>query len=212
MKANFDRCMAQVFASEGGFVDDPQDPGGATNLGITIGTLSQWRGRKCTKAEVKALTREEAAKIYRRDYWDAVRGDDLPFGLDLCAFDGAVNSGVSRGAKWVQQALGVEADGKIGPTTLAAARSTYVPAAIQRAVAFRLSFLKQLPGWAHFGNGWAVRMKAVEAEALSMAIPDHEPPVRPDVVPAVPAPQSAAAWWVRAVLRIFDVFWAKWRT
>lgn len=210
MKANFDRCMAQVFASEGGFVDDPQDPGGATNLGITIGTLSQWRGRKCTKAEVKALTREEAAKIYRRDYWDAVRGDDLPFGLDLCAFDGAVNSGASRGAKWLQQALGVNPDGKIGPATLAAAKSTYQPAAIMRAVGFRRNFLMQLPGWAHFGAGWDKRLKSVEAEATAMADPHHEPPVRPDVQPV--EPQTAAGWWIRAIWQIFDSLTHKWRT
>lgn len=203
MKSNFDRCMNEVFAHEGGYVNDPHDTGGETNMGISK--------RAYPHEDIKGMTRARAAEIYRRDYWDAVRGDDLPFGLDLCAFDGAVNSGVSRGAKWVQQALGVEADGKIGPATLAAARSTYVPAAIQRAVAFRTSFLKQLPGWAHFGNGWASRMKAVEAEALSMAVPDHGPPVRPDVVP-LPAPQSAAAWWVRAIFGIFDVLFKKWRT
>ena len=204
MKSNFDRCMNRVLASEGGYVNDPHDPGGETNFGISK--------RAYPHEDIRGMTRARAAEIYRRDYWDAVRGDDLPFGLDLCAFDGAVNSGVARGAKWVQQALGVEADGKIGPATIAAARSTYVPAAIQRAVAFRLSFLKQLPGWAHFGNGWAARMKAVEAEALSMAIPDHGPPVRPDVPPAPPAPQSAVAWWLQALWRIFDDLTRKWRT
>ena len=202
MKSNFDRCMNEVFAHEGGYVNDPHDTGGETNMGISK--------RAYPHEDIKGMTRARAAEIYRRDYWDAVRGDDLPFGLDLVAFDAAVNSGVSRGAKWLQQAIGVTPDGKIGPATLAAAKSTYQPAAIMRAVGFRRNFLTQLPGWAHFGAGWDKRLKSVEAEATAMADPHHEPPVRPDVVPV--EPQSAAGWWLKALWRIFDVLTKKWRT
>ena len=109
------------------------------------------------------MTRARAAEIHRRDYWDTVRGDDLPFGLDLCAFDGAVNSGY-LGGEVAQQALGWKPMNR--PRHPAAARSTYQfrrdPAG---GCVPHLTFLKQLPGWAHFGAGWASRMKAVEAEA-----------------------------------------------
>lgn len=203
MKANFDACMAHIFASEGGYVDHPSDPGGATNMGITIGTLSQWRGRKVTKAEVKALTKDEAARIYAARYWKPVCGDDLPDGLDLLAFDGAVNSGPSRGAKWLQQALGVTADGKIGPKTIAAAQSTYAPAAIQRAVAFRLAFLRGLKTWPTFGKGWTARMQRLEAAALAMA--DHKPvaaPVTPKPAPPRDDPQAfGLAWLVKFIVQ-----------
>ena len=202
MKSNFDRCMNEVFAHEGGYVNDPHDTGGETNMGISK--------RAYPHEDIKGMTRARAAEIYRRDYWDAVRGDDLPFGLDLVAFDAAVNSGVSRGAKWLQQAIGVTPDGKIGPATLAAAKSTYQPAAIMRAIGFRRSFLTQLPGWAHFGAGWDKRLKSVEAEATAMPDPHHEPPVRPDVVPV--EPQSAAGWWLKALWQIFDALTRKWRT
>lgn len=202
MKSNFDRCLNEVLAHEGGYVNDPKDPGGETNMGISR--------RAYPHEDIRGMTRARAAEIYRRDYWDAVRGDDLPFGLDLVAFDAAVNSGVSRGAKWLQQGLGVNPDGKIGPATLAAAKSTYQPAAIMRAVGFRRNFLMQLPGWAHFGAGWDKRLKSVEAEATAMADPHHEPPVRPDVPPV--EPQTAAGWWLKALWQIFDALTRKWRT
>lgn len=176
MKANFSACMAHVFLSEGGYVDHPSDPGGATNMGITIKTLAAHRGRKVTKAEVKALTKTEASEIYRKNYWDAVSGDYLPCGLDLVAFDAAVNSGPERGAKWLQQAVGVPQDGRIGPRTIAAANSTYVPAAIARNIAIRRSFMKSIRDkntkallWDTFGRGWNNRLLALENAALAMA-------------------------------------------
>ena len=139
MKANFDKCLAEVLRHEGGYVNHRKDPGGETNMGISK--------RSYPKEDIRGMTRERAAAIYRRDFWNRVRGDDLPDGLDMVAFDAAVNSGPSRGAKWLQQGVGVTADGKIGPATIAAAKSTYAPAAVQRAVGFRMAFLKGLPTW-----------------------------------------------------------------
>ena len=201
MKSNFEACMAHIFASEGGYVDYPSDPGGATNMGITIGTLSQWRGRKVTKADVKSLTKDEAMRIYAAKYWKPVQGDDLPDGLDLVAFDAAVNSGPSRGAKWLQQALGVTVDGKIGPQTIAAAQATYAPAAIQRAVGFRLAFLRSLKTWPTFGKGWTARMQRLEASALAMA--DHKPVAKlitpkpvDDSIPPKSDPQAFGLAWL----------------
>lgn len=167
--ANFKACLEHVFASEGGYVDHPKDPGGATNMGITISTLSAWRGSPASKADVRNLTRDEAAKIYRANYWNPVRGDDLPAGLDLVAFDAAVNSGVSRGAAWLQKALGVPADGKIGPQTITAANTALLSEAIRHACENRLTFLRGLSTWSTFGKGWASRVSRVQTEALAMA-------------------------------------------
>lgn len=105
--SNFERALAHVLAFEGGFVNHPLDPGGATNLGITRAMLARARGRPVTVAHVRALTRAEAASIYRRFYWNAVRADDLPGGLDLAVFDLAVNAGPTRAARLLQRTLGV---------------------------------------------------------------------------------------------------------
>jgi len=168
-KANFSACLTHVLASEGGYVDHPKDPGGATNMGITLETLSLWRGQRVSKADVKLLQREEAAAIYRKHYWDKVRGDDLPVGLDLVAFDAAVNSGVYRGGKWLQQAIGAATDGVIGPRSLALAQAAAVPSAVTRAIRARKNFLLSLPTWPTFGRGWSKRLASVDAAAVKMA-------------------------------------------
>lgn len=200
MKDNFEACLAHVLQSEGGYVDHPSDPGGATNMGITIATLRTWRGRSVTKADVKALTRAEAAAIYRKNYWDAVRGDDLPRGLDLVAFDAAVNSGVSRGAKWLQSALGVPDDGKVGPKTIAAANAAHKDAVIDRACDLRLGFLRQLGTWKTFGKGWTRRVESVRAAASKMAA-EHVT-VTPVAPPSQSNPFAALIAWLN---RIFGV-------
>ena len=169
MNTNFDRCLSEVLQHEGGWVDDPHDPGGATMRGITIGTFRAWKGRGVTKAELRAITDADLRAIYHQKYWDAVRGDDLPAGLDLVAFDAAVNSGPSRGAKWLQTALGVAADGKIGPATIAAARKAQPEAVIDRATSARLAWLRTLPTWGRFGKGWARRVESVRGVANGMA-------------------------------------------
>ena len=169
MNTNFDRCLSEVLQHEGGWVDDPHDPGGATMRGITIGTFRAWKGRGVTKAELRAITDADLRAIYHQKYWDAVRGDDLPAGLDLVAFDAAVNSGPSRGAKWLQTALGVAADGRIGPATIAAARKAQPEAVIDRATSARLAWLRTLPTWGRFGKGWARRVDSVHEEASAMA-------------------------------------------
>ena len=200
MKDNFEACLAHVLQSEGGYVDHPSDPGGATNMGITIATLRTWRGRSVTKADVKALTRAEAAAIYRKNYWDAVRGDDLPRGLDLVAFDAAVNSGVSRGAKWLQSALGVPADGKVGPKTITAANAAHKDAVIDRACDLRLGFLRQLGTWKTFGKGWTRRVEDVRDTASKMAA-EHVT-VTPVAPPSQSNPFAALIAWLN---RIFGV-------
>ena len=120
MIGNFDKCLKLVLKHEGGYVDHPRDPGGATNYGVTKKVYESYLGRECTKQEVKDMSLEAVAEIYKRKYWDKVRGDDLPSGLDWCIFDFAVNAGVSRASKLLQGFLKTSVDGIIGSGTLSA--------------------------------------------------------------------------------------------
>jgi lysozyme family protein len=167
--ANFLRALALVFRSEGGYVDHPADPGGATNYGITLATLSSWRGRRVTKDEIRQLTAEEAGEIYRSQYWDKARCDDLPAGIDYAVFDAAVHSGPGRAVRMLQTVLGVEPDGIVGPMTLAAARRADPLAVIAALGDERLAAMQRLPGWAVFGRGWARRIAQVRQTASAMA-------------------------------------------
>jgi lysozyme family protein len=163
----FSLCLPLILAHEGGYVDHPADPGGATNLGITLATLSAWRGATVTKADVRALTQKEAGAIYRARYWNAVRGDDLPPGLDLAMFDYAVNSGVGRAAKDLQGLVGAVQDGAIGAKTLAALDGMPAAHLVTRLCDTRLAFLRGLKTWPTFGKGWARRVEETRAAALA---------------------------------------------
>jgi lysozyme family protein len=167
--SRFAACVAEVLRHEGGFVHHPRDPGGATNRGITLATLSDWRGRTVTVAEVQALTEKEAREIYRARYWNAVQGDALPAGVDLAVFDFAVNSGPGRAARSLQWQLAVPADGAIGPQTLAAARKVDAARLASGLCRARLAWLRGLPTWDAFGKGWTSRVVEVERAAMSMA-------------------------------------------
>lgn len=175
MRSNWKKSIEHVGISEGGYVNDQVDPGGETNWGISDRRDGRMDGMADLDADgigdvrMRDLTRDQANKIYKRDYWDAVNGDKLPSGLDLVAFDGAVNSGVSRGAKWVQRALGVKQDGRIGPATLKAAKVADVEQAIRDACMYRLLFLQSLKTWWKYKNGWTTRVKSVESAALEMS-------------------------------------------
>lgn len=166
---SFEAALAVIFRHEGGYADHPSDPGGATMMGITQGTLAAWRGRAVTKAEVRALAREEAAAIYRARYWDAVRGDDLPAGLDLALFDLAVNSGPGRAIRMLQGVLDVPVDGRLGPITLGAALEADPAATIRALCAARRAFLGRLPTFPAFGRGWTRRVGETERTSLALA-------------------------------------------
>ncbi|MCL4065759.1 hypothetical protein M3484_04160 [Pseudomonas sp. GX19020] len=169
MRDNFERCLSEVLKHEGGWSDHPADPGGATMKGVTLATFRKYRP-SATKADLRAISEADLRMIYRGGYWDRIRGDDLPAGLDLVAFDAAVNSGPGRGARWLQSALGVSADGQIGPKTIAAAKAhADRQKVIRTACQDRLRWLQTLGIWATFGKGWARRVAAVEAAALTMA-------------------------------------------
>ena len=168
-QSRFEKAVEHVLRHEGGFVQHPRDPGGATKYGITRQTLSRAKKRPVSINDVRRLSRKEAIAIYRQLYWDPVRADELPPGLDLAVFDLAVNSGPVRAVTMLQRALGVEADGILGPVTLGAAREADVQETIRRLTKTRLGFLGRLATWPVFGLGWRRRVLAVEQEALRLA-------------------------------------------
>jgi lysozyme family protein len=165
----FEACLAPVLEAEGGFVDHPADRGGATRFGITRQTLADWRGHAVGVEDVRTLPRGEAAEIYRRRYWETMRCDELPAGIDLMVLDCAVNSGPRRSALILQQACRVAADGAIGPATLAAVGRRDAAALIDDLAAARLSFCRGLTTFAVFGRGWERRIEAMRKTARGMA-------------------------------------------
>jgi lysozyme family protein len=173
--ARFERCVAFVLRMEGGFVDRRDDPGGPTNLGVTIPTLTAFRGHPVSVADIKALTPEMVEPLYRDLYWRKVLGDLLPAGVDLCTLDMAINSGPGAAARLLQRTLNLTADGLIGPRTISAVNAQPIPALVDRLCAGRLTYLQALPTWDVFGKGWAKRVEAVRVQAKAWAT-EPEPP------------------------------------
>jgi lysozyme family protein len=173
----FELCLDVVLAQEGGYVDHPSDPGGATNMGITHQTLARWRNispwQNLPKSAVRDLQRPEAARIYRALYWDRCQGFSLPPGLDLALFDFAVNSGPDRAIRTLQAELGVAADGQIGPLTLEAVDAYGARKGLRMLIGAlcdrRLAFLNRLSTFAVFGRGWTARVAAIRQTALATA-------------------------------------------
>jgi len=198
MNRNFQRALSLVLKHEGGFVNHPSDPGGATNKGVTIGTYRQYVNAKGTVADLKKITDAQVATVYRNHYWNAVKADDLPSGLDYAVFDYAVNSGPARAAKHLQAVLGVSQDGVIGPATLAAARSHPTQDVIKSLCSKRMTFLRSLNTWGTFGKGWTNRVTGVRAEALSMAGADTA--TDPAPAPVVINKGNGKTDWLSALL------------
>lgn len=168
MKENFDKAFAKLIRHEGGFVNHPSDPGGMTNLGVTQRVWEEWVGHPVDEKAMRNLTPETVKPLYKRKYWDRVRGDELPAGVDYCVFDAAVNSGPGRAVKWLQQSLGLAQDGICGPKTLAAANASDPELLVVRYNAIRLAFLQELPTWQAFGRGWSRRVAEVGQDASVM--------------------------------------------
>ena len=165
---NWPQCFALVLKNEGGYVDNPADPGGATNLGCTKATWEAWVGHPVTKDDIKALKPNDVMPLYKTKYWDTIRGDDLPKGVDYAVFDYAINSGPSRAAKTLQSIIGVVADGQIGPSTLATIQLFEAVDLSEKICDNRLAFLQNLPTYGTFGKGWSRRILEVKNMAMSM--------------------------------------------
>ena len=169
MKDNFESALKAILHHEGGYVNHPADPGGMTNLGVTKRVWEEWVGHEVDEKAMRNLTPEIVGPMYKAKYWDKIKGDDLPTGVDYVVFDAAVNSGPGRAAKWLQACVGVEPDGGIGPKTLAAVNAFDANQLIEDYAKRRLSFLIDLPTWNTFGKGWGRRVAEVQKTGLNMA-------------------------------------------
>ena len=169
MKQNFAEALQKLLVHEGGFVNHPADPGGMTNLGVTKKVWEEWVGHPVDEKQMRNLTPEKVAPLYRAKYWNKIKADELPTGVDYVVFDAAVNSGPGRAAKWLQACVGVDPDGGIGPKTLAAVRAFDTNQLIEDYAKRRLSFLIDLPTWNTFGKGWGRRVAEVQKTGLDMA-------------------------------------------
>ena len=169
MKSNWDQCFQMVLKHEGGFVNNPRDPGGMTNLGVTKMVWEAYIDHDVSEFEMRSLTPEMVKPFYKKNYWDKIRGDDLPSGVDYAAYDFAVNSGTGRAAKYLQQIAGVIADGVLGSKSMGAIRECDPEQMVDAFCDMRLNFLKRLPTFDTFGKGWSRRVAEVKAKASSMA-------------------------------------------
>lgn len=168
MRENWDAALAAVLHHEGGYVHHPLDPGGITNLGCTKTTWERWCGRPVDEAEMRALTPADVAPLYKERYWDKVKADELPAGVDYVVFDTAINSGPGRAVKLLQEAIGATPDGAIGPLTLRAVAAMPAAEVINKFQDSRLVYLQSLPTWPTFGRGWARRVEEGRTAALQM--------------------------------------------
>lgn len=200
MQFNADRALDEILKHEGGFVNHPDDPGGATNRGVTIGTLKRLGmdldgDGDVDVSDLMALTHEDAKRVFKRFYWDVVQADLLPSGIDYTVADFAVNAGPSRAAKHLQKALGVTQDGAIGPQTLAAARAADAAGIVMAVNTSRINFKRTLRHWSTFGRGWTRRVEEVTNLSLEL-IQD----ARANTVPTTTAPSLIA----KLIARLFS--------
>ena len=163
-------CLAQTLKWEGGYSNDKYDPGGATMHGIIQREYDSYRARKnLPKQSVRLISSSEEHEIYSHSYWDEVRADELPRGVDLVVFDAGVNSGPPRAVKFMQRALGVRADGRIGQVTLDAIAAADPDELVEAIMKQRRGFLKALKTFWRFGKGWMRRCDGIEQQALLWA-------------------------------------------
>jgi lysozyme family protein len=166
--AAFGRALRFTLAYEGGYVNHPKDPGGATMKGITQATYNAWRrARALTFRAVAYIRSEEVEEIYRRRYWNAAHCDAFPDDVAVCLFDFAVNSGPARAVKYLQRSALVTADGIVGPKTIVAVFNAVKKDRRQflaSYIATREVYLKGLRGWRTFGRGWLARLNALRRE------------------------------------------------
>ena len=168
MQANYDKCLETILHHEGGYVNHPKDPGGETNLGVTKRVYLEHGGKK----DMKDLLVEDVAPIYKKGYWDKMKGDQLPNGLDLCVFDFGVNAGPGRSAKYLQTMIGTVADGGIGPNTLKKLGAYVEEHGIEKCIedfqGARQTYYENLSTFATFGKGWTRRVDETTELAMSM--------------------------------------------
>jgi len=166
--SNFQECLEIILHHEGGYVNHPKDPGGETNLGVTKRVYEEHGGTK----DMKDLTVEDVAPIYEKGYWNRIKGDDLPNGLNLCVFDFGVNAGTGRAAKYLQRLVGTTADGGIGPNTLKCVNEYVDENGLEETIKAyqeaRQAYYEKLSTFETFGRGWTRRVEETTELALKM--------------------------------------------
>lgn len=170
MTEDFASSLSNLLTTEGGYVNDPKDPGGPTNEGVTQHNYDLWRiAHHQPTQSVRFITPDEVQAFYQSWYWSPSGCDQLPSGVDYCLFDFAVNSGPHEAIKLLQRAVNVSDDGFIGPKTLAAVKAASAYQVIDALCDERLAFMQKLPNWTHDSRGWTRRVTTVEAVARAMA-------------------------------------------
>jgi lysozyme family protein len=170
MKSTYDVCLPLLLAHEGGYTNHPSDPGGPTKFGITIFDYRKYIKPGATAADVRAMTIEEAKRIYRTRYWDAQRCDELPAGVDYAVFDYGVNSGIGRSGKVLRRLVNLpDRPSTVSDDVIDAARAFDRAALVNGICDERLRFLQSLRTWSVFGAGWRRRVREVKSMALAMA-------------------------------------------
>lgn len=167
-ESNFQRSLRLVLEHEGGFVDHPRDPGGVINKGVTLYTFRLYVDPNGSVDDLKNIKDAQLETVYGEQYWDKLRCDDLPGGVDYAVFDFGVNSGPRRSAQFIQRIAGVDADGVIGPATVRAIKSCDAAKLVDDLCDARLAFLKGLNTWDTFGHGWSRRVEGVRKHAKEM--------------------------------------------
>lgn len=174
MTERFEECLARVLKHEGGYVNDPLDSGGRTNLGVTQRVWEEFVGHPVSEADMRSLTPEKVGKLYKQRYWNAAYCEVLPKGLDYVVFDFAVNAGTGRAVKTLQQMLGLVADGVIGPRTMAKINESNAKKLVHDYSNARTDFYQGIvarkPDQARFINGWLRRVE----EARQLALQDND--------------------------------------
>ena len=193
-------CLPRVLKHEGVNVDHPSDPGGRTSRGITAERWAEWRKtHPGLPADVWDAPQAEVDAIYREKYWDVLWCDQLPPGVDYAVFDFGVNSGPARSARFLQEIVGSEADGEVGPNTVAATKAADPEAVIKELCDDRLAFLQGLGTWNVFGRGWTNRVNDVRRDALADAEAAPKPVPEPK-----PMPNNEAMAQILAALKNLD--------
>ena len=167
--SNFNKCLEIVLHHEGGYVNHPKDPGGMTNMGVTKRVYEEWVGYSVSENTMQNLKEEDVAPIYKKNYWDRVKGDQLPNGLDLVVFDFGVNAGTGRAAKYLQAMIGTVADGGIGPNTLGKIKEYIDHYGLEQTISsyalMRQNYYESLETFDTFGRGWTRRVSEVTEKA-----------------------------------------------
>ena len=167
MASDYKECLDLVLKSEGGWVNNPNDPGGETNLGVTKAVWEEYVGHPVTT--MKNLTKDDVAPLYEQKYWRACYGEVLPRGLDFIVFSMGVNAGPGRSVKLLQQSIGCVPDGVIGPATRSLICASNTATLIAKFSEIRREYYRSLKTFPIFGKGWLSRVDHEEATALNMA-------------------------------------------